>query len=794
MALANGLILAIGGLLIAIPIVLHFLMQPRPKVLPFPALRFVVPLQRTNKRQLRLKHLLLLILRVLAILAVAAALAQPSVVSGMFGNWLTLSGLAITGLLTLVLLLSAWFWMQPINRWLVGLLGLLLFAQLVGGGILASRLVANQDQPILGDRMAPVAAALVLDDSPRMAYRFENESLLARAQTLGTWLIEQFPFDSRVSVTFPHGDEAFFSVDANAAIQRLRTMEIDYRRSSIPASIASAVRLLADSELERKELYVITDLTRPSWSESSESLRSLLEAHPEISVYILDVGIESPKNLRLQRFSLVSSVLSPGDILEVDATLSSNGMSADQPVSLVIEQPDPRRPTRQDGKTLLSEEHWERTQPVHLEPDTPTISRFNVPLESLEGLTPGVHHGWLEIAGEDPLEIDNRRWFTFEVRPGWRTLVVHPPEVKPENFTISLADEFDIEVRPQGDLGSVSLGDYQLVAFLNPTPIGDSIWNELRRYVDGGGCVVLYLGHFAADQGMAAREFTTPAALDVLPARLTVISQSADALFLSPTDLSHPILAAFRQQATSVPWQRLPIYYYWGVEPPANEQGDPIQVITRYSNLRPALLERQIGQGRVILMTTPITEPPRPVDHEPWNALFFGGDIWPSWLLVVETARYLVQRDPGLLNFEVGQVAQLLDPATLTKREFWLYSPRNEEPLKLTADGHRLTYRFTQTPGNYRLRSLGEVDERLGFSANLDEQATDLTRVATEQLDQTLGAGRYQLAREQREIQRAQGVARIGQEFYPVLALLTVVILLLEFMTSTLFYRSSAVV
>ena len=77
MTLLNGLILGLGGLLLAIPIILHFLMQPKPKELVFPALKFIKKKQIKNRRQMRVRHVLLLLLRCLLILAIAAALAGP---------------------------------------------------------------------------------------------------------------------------------------------------------------------------------------------------------------------------------------------------------------------------------------------------------------------------------------------------------------------------------------------------------------------------------------------------------------------------------------------------------------------------------------------------------------------------------------------------------------------------------------------------------------------------------------------------------------------------------------------
>ena len=61
MTLLNGLILGLGGLLLAIPIILHFLMQPKPKLMTFPALKFIQKKQIKNRRQMRVRHIVLLL-------------------------------------------------------------------------------------------------------------------------------------------------------------------------------------------------------------------------------------------------------------------------------------------------------------------------------------------------------------------------------------------------------------------------------------------------------------------------------------------------------------------------------------------------------------------------------------------------------------------------------------------------------------------------------------------------------------------------------------------------------------
>ena len=76
-----------------------------------------------------------------------------------------------------------------------------------------------------------------------------------------------------------------------------------------------------------------------------------------------------------------------------------------------------------------------------------------------------------------------------------------------------------------------------------------------------------------------------------------------------------------------------------------------------------------------------------------------------------------------------------------------------------------------------------------GFSVNLPESASQLTRLAREDLDELLGAGRYHFARSQDEIVLGVGEARMGREFYPFLLPLLALILGLEHLLANRFYR-----
>ncbi|MGI9519197.1 MAG: hypothetical protein ACR2NP_19250, partial [Pirellulaceae bacterium] len=221
-----------------------------------------------------------------------------------------------------------------------------------------------------------------------------------------------------------------------------------------------------------------------------------------------------------------------------------------------------------------------------------------------------------------------------------------------------------------------------------------------------------------------------------------------------------------------------------------------VGVIARFSNGVASVVERRIGAGKVICMTTPITEPVRPDDRRAWNDLFNssgGQETWPAVLLIAEIADYLASGTRDRLNVGIDQTVTLQNDINLMPSEYRLFSPRDEEPLRVASSDSVLRYKFTDTPGTYRLKGqLVDTTVLRGFSVNLPAEATDLQRLPDEELDTILGEDRFQLARNRDEIERQQGTTRLGQEFYPILALMMSLLLALELIMSNRFYKKAA--
>jgi hypothetical protein len=789
--------LGIGGALISVPVILHFLFQPKPVSVDFPALRFLKQKQQTTRSRMQLKHIALLLIRCLLIALAALALAGPSVASNEFGNWLTLGGVGFSGLVV-ALVAAAAFFKDNKNWLLIGVLGAFLLGHLVFGGVAASRLINSETTSLIGDTQAPIAALVVVDTSPRMELEFENESRLSKAKAFGQWLVSQFPGDSQVCVAATDGDQPFFSVDTGAADRRMTKLETNFSGAKIPETILAGLETLEESALDRKEIYVLSDLTAEAWSgEGTKKLLRKLKQQPDTSLFVVDVGVENPSDFALGPLNLSAVEIGKDGRVSVSTVVSRIGDAAQRTIKMQVEKIDASRPVVRDGKTLFPESYFpvqSISADIRQNGTAPAKFTFSQPLDV------GTYHGSVEIEGQDGLAINDERFFTFRVSKTRKTLVVHPENVNPQVMRSLLAPQadveagsarFDLQVVDQIEFNQMEdFAGFDAVFLLDPDPIVDTQWQRLETYVQGGGGLGLFLGRNANDQGIAHASFLSDSAVRVIGGRLDQqwFDETGD-LFLSPKELSHPVFNPIQGSETAVLWNRFGIFKHWGIELNADEADLPTQTILRYSNREPAVVERTIGDGRVLTMTTPVTEYGFAEGRQIWNRLLTGKPV-PLFLLLTGMVSHLVQNDAESLNVLVGQASVLQNDFSENPDSYQVFSPIEDKPPTTlnTVDG-RVRYRFNEAPGHYRYRGLfnDEVVTR-GFSSNLPPAATQLARVDASDLDEVLGADRYQLATQQNQITRQQGTVRRGQELYPIIVMMMLLMLAVEYLMSNRFY------
>ena len=800
MTWANLGILGVGGLLLCVPVILHFMFQPKPVSVDFPALRFLKQKQQTTRSRMRLKHVALLLVRCLLIALLALALAGPSVASSVLGNWVTLGGVGLSGLIIGLVAVAAFF-REKKNWLLIGILGAVLLGHLAFGGISLSKILNSEETNLIGDRQAPVAALIVMDTSPRMELEFENETRLQKAQSIGQWLVTQFPNDSQVCVAPTTADGVFFSVDVGAADRRVAKLKTSFSGVKIPSKIAEGVDLLETSNMDRKEIYIVTDLTTESWTgENTKKLLRQLKRYPEYSLFVIDVGVESPFNYSLAPLQLSASEVSTNGELNLRTEIRRSGGAGQRTVKMEVEKIDPSRPVVRDQKTLFPTEVYAPQSKVV---EVRENGSAGVEFEFSQSLTTGTYHGSIGIEGQDGLAIDDRRYFTFRVSPPRNTLVVQPANVAkvmeillaPSRSVAEGTNRFECEVVTQTEFNQMNdFKRYDAVFVMDPKPIADDRWELLQRFVENGGGLGLFLGPNANNKGFIDPAFTSEIAQRVIGGRLEQQwYDETDQLTLSPpSETSHPIFKPIRGSETTILWNRFPITKFWGFEQDSAADAPPTQILMRYTNREPAVVERTLGKGRVLTMTTPVTEPGFIPDRKSWNVLLGGSGLNPAplYLLLQGIVTHLVQSDADSLNVQVGQVSTLQNDLRQFPDSYQVFSPiQDKPPTNLNSVDNQIRFRFNDAPGHYRFRGVFDDQVMLrGFSSNLPLAATNLTRIGAGDLDEILGPGRYQLATDQSEITRQQGTTRRGQELYPFVVVMMLLILGLEYLMSNRFY------
>ncbi len=586
------------------------------------------------------------------------------------------------------------------------------------------------------------------------------------------WLLAQLPQQSEIAVVDTRlGSPAAFQVDRGAATDRIAHLETVANSQPLPTAISAAAKLLRQSNLARKEMYVFTDLTSGAWpAERSSQIQQQLGELSDFGVYIVNVGIPKPTNCSLGEPRLSSEVLSVGSKLTVETTVSCVGPSATRMVELYLLDAN-REPQKRDE------------QSCDIAPGEMSPVEFRV-----GGLDLGAHQGYVRLVGQDGLAADDTRFFTVLVKPAARVLVAAAKPAQRNALTKALAAagsrerneaRFDCEICSTSELGQRQLSDYAAVCLLDPPPLESLLWEKLANFAAEGHGVAIFLGHNA----QPVDSFNEPPAQELLPGKLLRQVPRPDGdLHLAPRDYQHPILVPFHALSGAVPWKNFPVFRYWELDAaPAGAT-----TVLPYSDGRPALLERPVGRGRVLTMTTPVSDEP---GRNPWNLLPVG-EPWPFLMLANYMMGYLTGGGDQQLNYFAGQTAVVLLDTAAARQGYMLFAPDGvASPYSADLDRHELPITTTDQVGNYRLQAGGARGVALGFSVNYAPEQTQLDRLTDKQLAALFGPVKFRLARTREQIDRNISMGRVGQELYPSLILIVALALALEMLVANRFYK-----
>lgn len=631
-----------------------------------------------------------------------------------------------------------------------------------------------------GNPSGMLSAALVFDTSPSMAYLRQDQTNLERAQELGRWLATQLPGDSRVAVLdrTPLGRRR--AADRDAALLRIDRLQTSGATRPLEQCLREAIEIVSEREGDRQEIYLFTNHAAASFSETTTAAVSeLLNAHEEVKLYLVDVGQRASRNWGLSEVRVDPESVVAGSEVRLTAglytTTAPESNTGDNPIAVELWLQDASGNVTGNNVSGNVEKRGEQL----LQPGTeaePTAVEFALP-----SLEEGFYQGFVKLSAGDALTIDNERYFSLRVQPPQPVLIACANDeaaifvdqaLSPAGQ--ELAGGYVTEVIRFSELATTSLDNYRSVLLLDPARLPDASWRALAEYAEQGGGVGLFLG-----RGITSSEWNRPPVQRLAPGPLKW--RSREPTVLAPVNYGAPLLRPLAPYAEAIPWGAFPVYQHW-----VFEELDPDAVsIVPYRTGTPAIVTQRLGTGRVVTMTTPVSDA---ANDDAWNLLPTGPEPWPFLALTISTADYLTGVSEVQLNYETGQPARLPLPNNISG--YVLRTPQGEPLRQNLAPGQtELLIGATTQAGNYRVEAGGQRGFNGGFSANVPGDAGWLTRREPSELREELGSEQVLVANSQEQLARQVDLGRVGRELYGWLICLVAVVLAGEQWVANRFYR-----
>lgn len=436
----------------------------------------------------------------------------------------------------------------------------------------------------------PAAVVLLVDNSMSMQAMVDGETAFEAAQRQAAEIIDSLAPESEAAiVAFNEATKDLtggLTADRDVLKAGLADLEVGYRGTDVGAALDVAENLLSRSDQQTKIAIVLTDMAEIGWK--GVRRREVADS-AQITWRIVDVtGGPAPDNLVATGLSYREE---PGSALAVTLTATSYAAKLKESVAceLVVDGAGA-------GKGF-----------VDLEPGASATKRFTV------GSPPaGIHRAAGRVAA-DALTADDTRYLIFRGRARLRALVIDGDPTtlirEAETFYLERAllprrglagDLAPTIIDPEG-LNKANLSKYDVIVLANVSDIPSVTAGRLREFVKGGGGLLISVG-----------DRVNPKQLngllnDLMPMRVRGWREAAPQasatgkgpLFIEPFPSDHPILSVFHDESLAVfgeaRFNKVALL----------ERGSAdTQVLLKFNDGTPALVEHSVGQGRVILFAS----------------------------------------------------------------------------------------------------------------------------------------------------------------------------------------------
>lgn len=525
---------------------------------------------------------------------------------------------------------------------------------------------------LLGASTGARDVVILLDRSYSMAYG----NRWTRARSAAVRVVEGLSGDDRGAIVYFDDAAAAtgsLTSDRSALLAAIDSVRPTAGGTRYDAAMRVAGRILGDTARERREVVLISDAQRAGWNR-----RELPPLPAGVALVQVNVGDSVTSDVAVTAVE----VRHEGDITNAGATAGVAGGAGNGPdrsraprhTATVIARLANRSADSVSTRTVTLEVNGRVQQSVvaDIPPNGTAMVRFD-PLPLPEGVSRATVH-----VGADALEPDNVFHFTLTRTPSLPVIVLESSSAAPAaglfvGRALSIGDRpsFQVTTARGSALARDALRDARLV-ILDDAPVpGGEAGRRLLEYVSSGGGLLIILGaHSRPDDWpeLADRLLPRPAApIDRLD------THGATLGFL---DRTHPIFDDF-STPHSGDFSAARFYRYWTVTPASGDRE-----LARFDDGYVALLERRVGRGRVLVLTSAL------------DGVWSDFPLQPVFLPVLrETATYAAgysETRPWAVVGDVTTIAGSATPAVVVApsgTRLHLRTSGEPAPLQLTEQG-----------------------------------------------------------------------------------------------------------
>jgi hypothetical protein len=437
--------------------------------------------------------------------------------------------------------------------------------------------------------------------------------------------------------------------------------------------------ILAETTLPRREVVLISDFQRGGWR-GEEGIR--LPQGTTVTPIAIG-GSEDQVNVGVTAVSLARSTFSDQERVTVTAGLTNHSI----------------KPVSSGTLTLDVNGIKHGTKPVQLEAGGTAQVEFEPVLVGNRNTKATV------TLSPDALAADNTFNFVISPTEPVRVTVIDRGAgdaglYLARALAVGEAPRFEVVTRLADNLPEDDLRRSAAVV-LNDVVVSSPLARRLSRYVEQGGGLFVATGQRA----------NWPADVDLLPGVVgdPVDRTRGDAARVGALEFAHPVFEPFRAPRSGN-FATVPIYQYRKVTPAKDGQ-----VLAKFDGTAPAVIERRVGNGRVLLWASAL--------DTSWSELPTRGVFVP---FIHQSMRYLAQYSEPRPWLNVGQV---LDASTAALKK------DAAQRIVLTPSGKRVPLQdegsevmeLTEA-GFYELRRASDKDVVV-VAANVDPAEGDLTTI-----------------------------------------------------------------